>query len=98
MCFSSEIGAPNAYDSSAMGVWEMQSNSLLFFRRLDPQSVLTAVYRLALVGVKLCLNVGILELSVASFANSDGGRRGLLYDPQLTLLHGCSLAHRAGRA
>jgi hypothetical protein len=37
-------------------------------------------------------------LSVASFAHPDGGWWGLLYDPQLALLHDCSLAHRAGRA
>jgi hypothetical protein len=73
--------------------------SLLAFRGFphDPQGVLTTVYQLALVGIKLCLNVGIFELSVASFAHPDGGWRGLLYDPQLALLHDCSLAHLAGR-
>jgi hypothetical protein len=71
---------------------------LLVFRGFshDPQSILAAVYHLALVGVKLCLNIGILELSVASFAHSYGRRRRLLYDPQFPLLHNCSLAHSAG--
>jgi hypothetical protein len=74
-------------------------NKLLFFRRLahDPQSILTAVYRLALVGIELCLNIGILELSVAPFAYADGWMA-LLYDPQFALLHDCSLAHSVGRA
>ena len=63
----------------------------------DPQRVLTAVYRLALVGIELCLNIRILELSVAPLAYADG-RRGLFYDPQFALLHDCSLAHHAGRA
>ncbi len=78
---------------------------LLAFRGLphDPQGVLTAVCQLALVGIKLSLNIGAwrrkarLELSVAPFAYADG-RRGPLYDAQLALLHDCSLAHLAGRA
>ena len=63
----------------------------------DPQSVLTAIGELAFVGVKLCLNIAILELGVASFATANG-RRGSLYDPQFALRHDCSLAHLAGRA
>ena len=72
---------------------------LLVFRSFadDPQGVLAAVYGLALMGVKLCLNIGILELSVAPFAYADGWRA-LLYDSQFALLHECSLAHLAGRA
>jgi hypothetical protein len=58
----------------------------------DPQGVLTAIKRLTLVGIKLCLNVGIFELSVAPFTNADGGRR-LFYHPQFALLHDLSLAH-----
>lgn len=71
---------------------------LLAFRRLvyDPQSVLAAIHRLALVGIELCLNIGILELSVAALTHADG-RRGLLYDPQLALGHVQSLAHLGGR-
>ena len=76
-------------------------NSLLVFGRFAhyPQGVLTAVYRLALVGIELRLNVGCirkagLELSVAPFADADG-RRAWFYDPQLALLHDCSLAHPA---
>ena len=63
----------------------------------DPQGVLAAVHGLALVGVELCLNIGILELRVAPFAYADG-RRGLFHDPQFALCHDCSLAHPAGRA
>ena len=50
-------------------------NRLLVFRSFadDPQSVLTTIGERAFVGVKLCLNIGILELSVASFTNADGG-------------------------
>jgi hypothetical protein len=78
---------------------------LLAFRGFphDPQSVLAAVNGLALVGFKLCLNIGVwarkvgLELGVAPFAYADG-RRALLYDPQFALLHDCSLAHQAGGA
>ena len=74
-------------------------NRLLVLGRFahDPQSVLTTIGERAFVGVKLCLNIGIPELSVASFAYADG-RGGSLYDPQFALLHDCSLAHPAGRA
>jgi hypothetical protein len=63
---------------------------------------LAGIHRLALVCVKLRLNICTwgsmagLELSVAPLAHSDG-RRGPLYDAQLALLHDCSLAHLAGR-
>ena len=72
---------------------------LLIFRGLadDPQGVLTAVYRRTLVGVKLRLNISILELRVAPFAYADG-RGTSLHDPQFALLHDCSLAYLAGRA
>lgn len=72
---------------------------LLAFRGFshDPQRILAAVHRLALVGIELCLNIGILELSIAPFTHADG-RRALLYDPQFALLHDSSLAHLAGRA
>ena len=63
----------------------------------DPQSILAAVYGLALMGLELRLNPSILELSIAPFAYADG-RRGVLYNSQLALLHDCSLAHRLGRA
>ena len=63
----------------------------------DSRGILTAIGERAFVGVKLCLNIGILELSVASFTYADG-RRGSLYDPQFALRHDCSLAHLAGRA
>ena len=80
-------------------------NRLLVLDRFahDPQSVLAAIYRLALVCVKLHLNLGAwrwkvrLELSIAPFAYPDG-RWGPLYDAQLALLHDCSLAHLTGRA
>jgi hypothetical protein len=50
------------------------------------QSILAAVHRVALVGVELCLNLDILELSVAALAHADG-RGGLFHDPQLALRH-----------
>jgi hypothetical protein len=46
------------------------------------------------MSIELCLNIGVLELSVATFTYADG-RRALLYDPQFSLLHDCSLAHQA---
>ena len=60
----------------------------------DPQGILAAVQRLALVGVELCLNVGILELGIAPFADA----KPLFHDPQFALRHDFSLAHREGRA
>ena len=73
-------------------------NSLFVFGRFtdDVQRILAAVHRLAFVGIELCLNIGILELSITPFAYADG-RRGLLYDLQFALRHDCSLAHLAGR-
>jgi hypothetical protein len=73
-------------------------NALFTFRGFahNPQRILTAVHRLALVSVKLCLNIGIFELGIASLAHADG-RRGLFHDPQFALWHGFSLAHSAGR-
>ena len=68
----------------------------------DSQGILATVYRLAPVGVKLCLNIDIWEkfagpeLSIATFADADC-RKGLLYDPQFALLHDCSLAHSVER-
>ena len=71
---------------------------LLVFRGFahDSQGILTAIQRFALVGIELCLNISILELSAASFAYADG-RRALLHDSQFALPHYCSLAHLAGR-
>ena len=69
----------------------------------DQQGVLTAVYGLALVRIELCLNFGFgiqnagLKLSIAAFADTYGGERGFLHDPQFALLHDSSLAHRIGR-
>lgn len=60
----------------------------------DPQSILTAVYGLALMGVELCLNIGVLELSIAPFAHA----KALFYDPQFALCHDPSLAHWRGEA
>ncbi len=78
---------------------------LLVFSGLahDAQGILAAVHWLALVGIellgniKLCVGHAGLELNIAAFADADG-RRALLYDPQLALLHDCSLAHLVGRA
>jgi len=86
---------------------------LLSVRRFshDPQSVLAAVHRLALVGVELVADTGqsricvgqslgyYIKLCVAAFADAE--RRdtpGMFYDPKFTLLHDCSLAHPAGTA
>jgi hypothetical protein len=60
----------------------------------DPQSILAAIYRLALVSVELCLNIGIAELSIAPFA--DGKTR--FHKSQFALRHDCSLAHVGGMA
>ena len=54
---------------------------------------MAAVDRLAFVGIELCLNVGVFELSIATLAHADG-RRGLFYDPQFALRHVQSLTHR----
>lgn len=62
----------------------------------DAQGILAAVYRLALVSVKLRLKIVTLELGVASFADADG-RRVLFYYPQFALGHIQSLAHLTGR-
>ena len=79
---------------------------LLTFRGFphDSQSVLTAVYQLALVSIKLRPNIGAwrgkagLELSIAPFTYADCWKWGFLYDPQFALPHDCSLAHLVGRA
>jgi len=78
---------------------------LLVFRGFphDPQGILTAVCQLALMSIKLRLNVGIWrgkarpELGIAPFTYAEGWK-GSLYDLQSALLHNCSLAHLAGRA
>ena len=71
---------------------------LLSFRGFahDPQGVLTAVHRLTLVGIKLRLNISILELGIAALTHADG-RRSLFDDPQFALGHIQSLAHREGQ-
>lgn len=63
----------------------------------DPQSVSTAIHRLALVSIELCLDIVGLELGITALTYPNGGRCSL-YDPQLALLHNGSLAHLAGRA
>jgi len=70
-------------------------NRLLIFGRFadDSQSILAAVHRLALMGIKLCLNVS-LELSVALLADA----KTLFHNSQFALRHGRSLAHLATRA
>ncbi len=83
-------------------------NRLLIFRSLadDPQGILAAVYWLALVSIELFADFlhscfGRLaagdEGLITMFANS-GYRIIRANDPQLALLHDCSLAHLAGRA
>lgn len=81
-------------------------NQLLTFRGFahDPQRILAAVHRLALVGFVLRCNIGQrimlarLELSVAAFAHTDNRGRGFFDDPQSSICHDASLAHLAGRA
>ena len=76
----------------------MIMRKLLVFRSFvhDSQRILTAVHRLALVGIELRLNISILELSIAALAHADG-RSSLFHNPQLALRHVQSLAHLAGR-
>src|SRR6266436_2356892 len=68
----------------------------------DPKGVLTAVERLALVGIKLCGNVSLgirgarLELCVTALTEANDRRWGYFHDPQFALVHDCSLAHRHG--
>jgi hypothetical protein len=78
---------------------------LLAFRGLahGPQGVLAAVYGLALVSIKLCLNIisgpkreAGLEPGITQFANSDCWGRRFLYDPQASTSHDRSLPHSAG--
>ena len=73
----------------------------------DPQGILTAVYGLALVGVELLLDSRLSippvrvssKLPVATFTDSEHWYiPNLFHDPKIALLHGCSLAHLAGRA
>ena len=85
---------------------------LLSFRGLadDPQGVLAAVHRLALVDIKLVANtsqgrIGVCErfdcyaeLSVTALADSEHRNlRSTFYDPKIALGHVYSLAHWAGR-
>jgi hypothetical protein len=82
---------------------------LFVFRRFsdDSQGVLAAISQLALVGVKLLLDSGLAiphvgvsrKLSVAAFADSEHWNvSNPLHDPQIALMHYCSLSHSAGRA
>jgi hypothetical protein len=82
-------------------------NRLLVLRCLthDPQSILTAIYRLALVGIELRSHFGFriifrgltgLKLKIATFTDADGNWS-TFYEPQVALLHNCSLAHLLGR-
>lgn len=71
----------------------IQPRILLTFRGFsdDTQGVLTAVRQFAFVGVELRLNIGTLELGVATFADADCRRR-LFHDPQFTRLHDCQFS------
>ena len=70
----------------------------------DPKGVLTAVERLALVGIKLCGNVSVgirgarRELCVTALTEANDRRWRYFHDPQFALVHDCSLAHLAGRS
>ncbi len=89
------------------------SPCVLALRRLahDPQGILTAVYGLAIVSIKLiantrqcCIWVGqslsqYSKLSVTAFADAERwGLSRIFYDPQFALRHDCSLTHLVGRA
>jgi hypothetical protein len=72
----------------------------------NPQGVLAAFYGLALVGIELRSHFGLriifrglkrLKLKIAMFTDADGNWS-TFYDPQVALLHDCSLVHLAGRA
>ena len=69
---------------------EMKFSSTFGSFSNNPHGVLAAVYRLAPMGVELCLNIGALKLSVAPFTDA----KPLFHDPQFALRHDCSLAHR----
>ncbi len=80
---------------------------LFVFCRLahDPQSVLAAIHRLALVGIELALNGGLCispfrvtdELCIAPFADSKRWDvPDSLYDSKIAFSHVQSLAHHAG--
>lgn len=58
----------------------------------DPQRVLAAVQRLAIVGVEGDLNLGVrtAKLRATAFADREGGV--LFHDPQFALCHAYSLA------
>jgi len=81
-------------------------SSLLAFRGFahDPQGVLAAVYRLALVGFILGGNIGQrimlarFELRIAAFAHTDNRGWGFFDDPQAPVRHDASLAHLIGVA
>jgi hypothetical protein len=68
----------------------------------DPESVLAAIYWLALVGIKLRLKLGVcirnagFELSIAPFTYADG-RESSFYDSTFSRLHEYILVHQAGR-
>jgi len=71
----------------------------------DPQRVLAAIHRLALVGVELALDGRLCistvrvsgELCVTSLADSKSRNvSGSLYDPKIAFSHVQSLAHREG--
>ena len=73
----------------------------------DPQGVLAAIHRVALVASERLYDFRIrifphwltrFELTVAAFANADGGGWYFPYDPQLALFHDRSLSHREGTA
>ena len=64
----------------------------------DPQRILAAVHRLALVRIELCFHVSPFELRIASHADAQNGFPVFsLYDPELALEHDSSLAHWRGR-
>jgi hypothetical protein len=69
-------------------------NRLFIFGRFAhyPQGVFTAINRLALVSIKLCLNIGTLKLRVATLAYADYWWA-FFHDPQLALWHVLSLTH-----
>jgi hypothetical protein len=69
-------------------------NRLLAFGRLahDPQSVLAAIQRLAIMGIERGLNLGIRPTELRATALADSKSGVLFHDSEVLFRHGDSLA------
>lgn len=61
----------------------------------DSQRILAAVQRLAIVGIKRSLNLGVCAVKLGATAFAYGKSRILFHDPQFALCHEDSLALNA---